>query len=134
MDAQINYLAVLVMAVVYFAIGGLWYSPILFGKTWMAAVGKTEEEIKAGGGVKAYIGAFIGALVLCFVLEYFLIQLNATDVIAGVQTAFWAWLGFVTTIMGINALFQGSALRLYVIDAGYALVGMLVAGGVLAIW
>jgi len=49
----INYLAVLVATVVNFVLGGLWYSPLLFGKKWMALMNVTEEEIKKkGGGIK----------------------------------------------------------------------------------
>ena len=32
----LNYLAVLVAGIVIFMIGGLWYSPVLFAKPWMA--------------------------------------------------------------------------------------------------
>jgi hypothetical protein len=42
----INYLAVLVAALVPMIIGFAWYSPALFAKKWMAILGKTEEEIK----------------------------------------------------------------------------------------
>lgn len=131
---QINYLAVIVMAIAYFAIGAIWYSPALFGKAWMEALGKSAEEIKAGAGPKLYIGAFIGALVLCYIMAYFVKYVNATTFWGGVITGFAAWVGFVATVMGMNALFQGTSGRLYIIDAGYALVGMILAGGVLAVW
>jgi len=32
----VNYLAVLVFGVVIFMLGGLWYSPLLFAKKWVA--------------------------------------------------------------------------------------------------
>lgn len=31
---QINWLAVIVATIVYFALGALWYSPVAFGKPW----------------------------------------------------------------------------------------------------
>ena len=46
MQVNINYIAVFVAAVVYYIGGALWYSPLLFGKTWMGLVGLNEEEIK----------------------------------------------------------------------------------------
>jgi len=46
---QVNYVAVLVCAVVTFLLGGLWYSPVLFAKRWVALVGLTEEQMKKGG-------------------------------------------------------------------------------------
>ncbi len=68
---SINYLAVVVAAVAYFMIGGLWYSPLLSAKKWLALSGMTEEQIKAsGGGGKAYLGTFVGALVMAYVLAH----------------------------------------------------------------
>ena len=43
----INYLAVLVAAIVIFVLGGLWYSPLLFAKRWTALQNRTEEQIRA---------------------------------------------------------------------------------------
>ena len=43
----VNYLAVLVAGIVYFALGAVWYARPVFGKAWMEGVGKTEEQIKA---------------------------------------------------------------------------------------
>lgn len=44
--SKINYLAVLVAAISTFLIGGLWYSPLLFGKAWMNANGFSEAELQ----------------------------------------------------------------------------------------
>lgn len=43
MSLDINWLAVLVAAVVTFVLGGLWYGP-LFGKVWRTAEGQTEPQ------------------------------------------------------------------------------------------
>jgi len=44
----VNNLAVLVSGLVIFMLGGLWYSPLLFAKRWVALIGKSEAELKAG--------------------------------------------------------------------------------------
>ena len=43
---HINYIAVIVAAVIAFAIGGLWYSPLLFANLWVKAHGYSEERLK----------------------------------------------------------------------------------------
>ena len=43
----VNYLAVLVAAIVIFILGGLWYSPVLFMKKWVALQDRTEEQMRA---------------------------------------------------------------------------------------
>jgi Protein of unknown function (DUF1761) len=43
----INYIALFGATLAAFAFGGLWYGP-LFSKPWLAALGKTEAQLKAG--------------------------------------------------------------------------------------
>ncbi|MCH7763617.1 MAG: DUF1761 domain-containing protein [Candidatus Marinimicrobia bacterium] len=58
-EPSINYIAVLVSAVIFFIIGGLWYSPMLFAKPWMNAIGFSDEQLKKmkekGPGAKPFI-------------------------------------------------------------------------------
>ena len=44
----VNYLAVLVAAVVIFMLGGLWYSPVMFAKRWVALQGKSMKQMSGG--------------------------------------------------------------------------------------
>jgi hypothetical protein len=124
-----------VAAVVNFLIGGLWYSPVLFAKKWMAYVGTTEEEIrKRGGATKAYIGAFVSALVMAYVLAHFVNYSSAQTLTAGIQTGFWAWLGFVATTSITNVFFEHRPFGLFLINTGYNLVCLAVMGAILAAW
>ena len=45
---EINYLAILLGALVPMVMGFIWYSPMLFGNAWMKSIGKTEEDLKKG--------------------------------------------------------------------------------------
>ena len=47
----LNFWAILVTVVVSFAIGGLWYSPLMFANAWMAEHGYKEEDL--GSAAKA---------------------------------------------------------------------------------
>src|SRR5262245_46196778 len=40
----VNWLAVIVGAAIYFVVGALWYSPLLFGRQWQAAIGWDPEK------------------------------------------------------------------------------------------
>src|SRR3982074_2455227 len=65
---QVNYLAVLVAGLVIFLIGGLWYSPLLFAKKWIALQGRTEEQMRADAAGSnmplMYLGAFICGIII----------------------------------------------------------------------
>ncbi|MGB4971685.1 MAG: DUF1761 domain-containing protein, partial [Cyclobacteriaceae bacterium] len=50
----LNYWAILVSALSTFLIGGLWYSPAVFGKAWMKENGLTEEDLKKGNMAKIF--------------------------------------------------------------------------------
>ncbi|HSR41197.1 MAG TPA: DUF1761 domain-containing protein, partial [Longimicrobiales bacterium] len=67
----INWLAVVVAAVSTFILGGLWYGP-LFGKTWMAASGMTEEKAKQGNMAMIFGVSFLLQLVAAAVLAMFI--------------------------------------------------------------
>ena len=46
MALEVNYLAVLVAAIVNMVVGALWYSPLLFGKAWMKLTGFNKKQLK----------------------------------------------------------------------------------------
>ena len=70
-EAVINYLAVLVSAIVGFGIGALWYSPLLFGKVWMQLMNLSKESLekaKEKGMAKKFAVAFAAMLVMSYIL------------------------------------------------------------------
>ena len=138
MPVDINYLAVLISAVVAFALGALWYSPVLFAKPWMAALGKTadqfQEEQKGQNMPLTYGLTFVAWLLTAFVLAHFVDYAGATTLAAGLQTGWWVWLGFSLTYALIHGLFEGQAFMLYVIHLGYHLVALLGMGAMQAVW
>src|SRR3989338_6996305 len=100
-EFDINYLAVLVSAAAGFVIGMLWYS-VLFGKAWMKLSGMDKKKIekeKKKGMAKSYAAGFAVLVVMAFVLAHFVDMAEATTVLEGAQSGFWAWLGFVATII-----------------------------------
>jgi hypothetical protein len=132
MEIHLNYLAVLGAAVVGFVIGGLWYSPALFGPRWMRAVGKSETELKQGNAALAYIGAFVAAFMMAYVLGLFLAFAQAKTLLQGAEIALWVWVGFVAAPTLSNYLFSRWPRDLYLINNGYYLVSLLVMGAILA--
>ena len=54
---SINWWAVLIAGISSFVVGGIWYSPGLFGKAWMKENNFTEEQIKNGGNKGKIFGA-----------------------------------------------------------------------------
>lgn len=137
----INWLAVLVSAVVSMAVGFLWYSPVLFAKPWMKLMGvkcDTPEEKaamqKEAGPLygQAFICSIVSAVFLAIVLSRMMVP--DSDLLRGLKIAFGVWLGFVATVQYTNALFNKKPKALFFIDTGYQLVCYLIMGAILTKW
>lgn len=133
MNVSINYWAVLVATAAAMVVGAVWYSPILFAKPWMALVGKRQEDMKKGVGPLYAITA-VATLLCAYILAHFVDYTGANTWLLGLQTGFWAWLGFVAPTILVESLFAGRAWKLYVITVGHHLVSLLVMGAILAAW
>ena len=134
----VNYLAVLVTGIVIFILGGLWYSPILFAKRWIALQGKTEEQMKAEAAAASmpllYFSAFVTSLLITFVMAGIISALAVGSLAAGLHIAFFCWLGFAGATSYATAIFSGRPRQLWLIDSAYNLVSFLIAGAILAAW
>ena len=136
MQVDINFLAVFVAAIIYYIGGALWYSPLLFGKSWMGLVGLTEEKIKEGQNEawKSYLIAAISAILISYGIARVVTYLNVITIGGGLHVGFWTWICFVITTMATNNSFAGRSFKLLLIDGGYHLYGFVVMGVVLAVW
>ena len=133
-SVDINYLAVLVSGVFSFIIGSLWYGP-LFGKAWMEAVGKTEEDLKKDfNPAKTYGLAFVAHVVVAFTLAYFISLTGASTTQDGFRIGITCWFGFSAATMFINFMFEGYKTKLFFINVGYYLVFFIVATLILMLW
>ncbi len=135
--ADINYWAVLVAAIVSMVIGGLWYSPVLFGKLWMQLSGITQKQIaeaKKKSMTKAYVLQFIASLIMACTLAHVFSLLNVTTLSYALETMFFLWLGFIATVMVGKVLWEGKSWSLYLLDATHYLVTFFAMSLVLFYW
>ena len=128
---HVNYLAVLVAAVSSFLLGGLWYSPKLFGPTWQHAAGDTRKK-EDGHPAKVFGISLLFALVAAYAYAV-LIPLQANVVAAGVQ-GLLVGAGLVATSFGINYQFANRNSALWLIDGGYHTLQFGVYGVILGAW
>ena len=129
----VNYVAVAIAAVLAMVVGFVWYSKALFGKQWMKLTGVTEESAKKGNMPVFYGTMFVAVLVEALVLAHFIHYAGAYSLINGIKTGVWAWLGFVLTTSLANSMFEGRPMKLLYINAGYALVNLMIMGAVIAL-
>ncbi|MCB1559673.1 MAG: DUF1761 domain-containing protein [Xanthomonadales bacterium] len=129
---EFNIWAVLIAAVSGFVLGGLWYSPALFGKVWQRESGVTDEQMK-----NANMGLIFGlTFVLCLVASFvFAMFLGPRPPLAlGLGAGFSAGLCWVSASFGINYLFERKSLKLFLVNAGYHTLQFTLIGLILALW
>lgn len=138
----INWFAVLVAGISAFVLGGVWYSPALFGKAWMKENNFTEEDVKKGNAAKIYGWSFLLSLIIAANLGMYLADSPAscpaecaqkTDLVWGLTAGFlsglWPFCG-----LAIVSLFEQRSARYIFINGGYLLIALTLMGGIIGLW
>jgi len=120
---QINVWGTVAAALACFALGGLWLSPVLFGKTWASSLGRRPEE--AASPVVAMSVFLLTTLVQAFLIAV-LFQIAGLDT-TGLGLAGGLLLGFIIFLSALaDAVFTGAIkTRWWWIQASYRFVGIL---------
>ena len=133
MSVHVNYLAVLVAAIVNYAIATAWYA-LIFPKTWQKLTGISEMNTKPLNIVLV----FIGSLVLSFVLYHSIVFGNAyfkmSGVGGGLMGGFFGWLGYIAPITLSMRLYEKKPWGLWLLDNAFWLISLLVMGIILSSW
>ncbi len=128
-----NWWSVLVAAIVGYALGAIWYSPLLFSKPWMQLQGFKEEDLKDGWG-KAMIITFITTFLTAYVLEAVIATWNIT---------YWGHAIPITFLFGVflyggnqlsDSLYSRRPMKLFWITFMYRFVMILVMSIILILW
>jgi len=114
---EINWLAVTLCAASSLFLGGVWYSPALFGKAWQQATGLSAEDL-AKGNMRKIFGL---TLVLSFIAAAVFAMFLGKNFGIGPATAagFSAGLCWVAASYGITYLFEHRPLKLWLVNGGY---------------
>jgi hypothetical protein len=132
--AGLNYLAIVIAAVVAWLASACWYMSL--GTVYQAALGKTpeqcKEEMKRPGAFLPFVYALLANIIIAWVLAGVLGHLGPGQVTLknGLISAAFLWFGFIFTTLFVNYSFHGRSMRLILIDLGNWLIVLLVMGAV----
>jgi hypothetical protein len=130
--SSINLPAVIAAALLNFLLGGLWYSPILFGKRWAREAGLAEEALKPGL-MRIFGFAFAWSVAMSFNLAMFLND-SKTTTQWGAIAGFLAGFGWVAMAIFIIGLFERKTTAHMLINAGYMTISFVLMGLLLGAW
>ncbi len=115
--ANVNWLAVVVGAVVAFLVGWLWYSPIVFGKQWAAG-----NNIELGSASSMPVGAMVAQAIGLLLVSWFV---GVTAVSSALLTFILAVIAFGVMQMS-GGLFTKKPMNVVLIDFGYLIVAAVI--------
>ena len=141
---SMNWLAILVSALIPLIIGAIWYHPKVFGTAWMHATGITEAKTKTMSPVKAYVAALFLSGILSFYL-YINVLIGGPDEMRHGQEIFMtfkhgaahgAFLGIFVAlpVLATNAIFEMKSAKYIFINVFYWIVSLALMGGALNGW
>lgn len=131
---RINHLAVLVAALVFFALGALWYKALQV--PWLAGIGKTFEQLtrEQGGSPLPFVIGFVAVLVMCYTLAWIVHKGMTPSAGNGALTGTVVAFGIVGAALALNYGFESRGLTLWLINAGYVVIGLAVSGAIIGAW
>jgi len=133
MDVPVNYLAVVVVALVNYAIGSLWYG-VLFRKPWQRLAGMSEMKVSAVSVIVALVGAFFTSYILAHAVIFAGTYMKTSGVGLGLTTGFFNWLGFIAPVTIGVVIYEKKPFMYWVLNNAYWLISLLVMGVILSLW
>jgi hypothetical protein len=127
----LNWLAILAAGFASFALGGIWYGPLL-GTAWMKAIGKTADQLQPSP--MPYVISAVTALLTAIVMAALIATLGIAGPAEGALLGLIVGVGFIATSMASDYAFCGWSLNLFAIQSGYRVIYSIVMGVILAWW
>ncbi|HEY5579332.1 MAG TPA: DUF1761 domain-containing protein [Acidimicrobiia bacterium] len=134
MEAEINWLAVLVSGLVLVALGFVWYLPSVFGRAWMGELGMTQEQAAEGWSGGVLVWTVIGALAKALVLAIIVAWSGAEGALEGLLVGLLIGIGLLLVNNSIRDTYEQRSARLSLITSGNDVVGSGLAGVILGAW
>jgi hypothetical protein len=157
----LNFVVILLAALVPIIIGFVWYHPKVLGKFWMDASGMTEEKVNGGNMMLIFGLAYVFAVLMGVEISFIVIHQHhigslffgmvgqdeavkaATDAVNaltehnhrtfshGVFHGTVAGIFFALPLIDTNALFERKGFKYIAVNGGYWILALALMGGVI---
>jgi hypothetical protein len=134
---QLNWIAVIVGGVLYFALGALWYSPMLFARPWQAAIGWDPDRASPAMNPMSYLVPLIGYVVMAAAVGLLAIATDTDTIAEGVVLGLVVGIGLSLMHAFVSATFDPNLKQKWTwfgITGTYNLIGMLIVAILVAVW
>lgn len=137
LDFSVAIAPLVVLSLVNFVLSWVWYSPALFAKPWMKALGMDGKHEMSDEEKRAmpllFANGFISSLIVVYGMMVLVHSIGAASFQQGALVGLVVWAGFALT-HSLNTLWEGRKPIVLVINNGLFLLSYVVFGGILAVW
>ena len=134
---QLNWLAVIVGAVIYFALGALWYSPVLFARPWQRSIGSDPERTPAEMKPMTYVVPFFAYLVMALAVGMIVAAVGSDSLADGIVLGLVLGVGLSLMHTLVDANFDPNKPQpwtWFAINGSYHALGLLIVSVIVSIW
>lgn len=131
LDWDLNLLAIIAAVAAHQALGFLWYGA-LFGKTWLQAMGKTQEDLQGAGSSIAI--AAVASVVTAVALALLVNLADEPDLATGLTYGLVAGVGIAATSIVTSAAYEDKNATVASLYVGYQVLGLAIMGAILGAW
>jgi hypothetical protein len=134
---QLNWLAVIVGAVVYFALGALWYSPVLFGRAWQRSIGWDESRTPPQQSAMTYVAPLIAYVVMAIAVGMLAAATGSDTLTDGLILGLVIGVGLSLAHTFVDASFDPNKPEpwtWFAINGVYHTLGLIIVAVIVAVW
>ena len=130
--SDLNWLAILVAAIAFFAVGAVWYQPKVMGTRWMKAAQVDPSDASPNPWI--FVGTLVSYFLMAMVLAMISQGIGASSFGEGLVLGLFTGVVFVGTQAWVNASYEGRSPNLVVVNGGVGVIGHVIMAVIVTVW
>ncbi|MDE0170012.1 MAG: DUF1761 domain-containing protein [bacterium] len=128
----LNWLAIIVAAIVFFGLAAVWYQPRVMGRKWMEAAG--VEPPDAAPNPMTFVGVLVAYFVMAIVLAMVARGVGASSFVDGLALGLATGVAFVAAQAWVNVTFEQRSKNLVLVNGGIGIIGHVAMAVIVTVW
>lgn len=133
--SDVNYLAAIVAAIAWFALGAIWYMPAVMGRAWMRSAGiEMPEGYRPNPMI--FVVTFVAYLITAVATAMLARATGSETLGEGIALGFVVAVGFALTMAAVSALYdrRPEPTTWFLINGTFNLIGYLLVAVIVTVW
>lgn len=134
---DLNWLAVIVAAVAYFILGGIWYAPPVMGKAWMKASGIDMADTEGGTSPIIFVAPLLGYVLVAAATAMIAVSTGTDTFSEGIVLGIVIGFGYAAALIAVIAVFEAKKphpTMWAVITSAYNIIGLMITAVIISVW